>query len=169
MKIPTPLEAKEWSWTNENERQSKQGWPEGQWMHEPDKKQWTDEATGLPCLILRNGHGALCGYVGVPEGHSWFEVEYHNEDPCPESIIDVHGGLTFSSASAKNEMPGLWVCCEPKDADLWWFGFDCSHLHDFAPGFESLRHGCYRTIEYVTAEVTSLAKQLAAIDLGVMS
>jgi hypothetical protein len=29
-------------------------WGEGPWQHEPDKMQWTDDDTGLPCLIVRN-------------------------------------------------------------------------------------------------------------------
>ncbi len=45
-------------------------WQRGQWDSEPDKKQWLDEATGLPCLIVRQREaGHLCGYVGVPKSH----------------------------------------------------------------------------------------------------
>lgn len=49
----------------------KSGWGDGPWQLEPDKKQWEDEVTGLPCLIVRNTQvtGSLCGYVGVPQGH----------------------------------------------------------------------------------------------------
>src|SRR5450759_2183131 len=42
---------------------------DGPWMAEVDKEQWAEETTGLPCLIKRNDWGALCGYVGVTEGH----------------------------------------------------------------------------------------------------
>ena len=54
----------------------KSGWEQGAWQDEPDKVQWIDEETGLDCLIVRNPGGALCGYVGVAEGHSLFEVSY---------------------------------------------------------------------------------------------
>lgn len=49
----------------------KSTWGPGPWQDEPDKIQYVDEATGLPCLIVRNGKeiGALCGYVGVLPGH----------------------------------------------------------------------------------------------------
>lgn len=49
----------------------KSTWGPGPWQEEPDKIQYVDEATGLPCLIVRNGPtiGALCGYVGVLPGH----------------------------------------------------------------------------------------------------
>ena len=56
------------TWTTMN----KSTWGDGPWMAEPDKEQWPDETTGLPCLIKRNQFGALCGYVGVAEGHPWF-------------------------------------------------------------------------------------------------
>lgn len=31
----------------------KSAWPRGAWDDEPDKVQWQDPATGLPCLIDR--------------------------------------------------------------------------------------------------------------------
>jgi hypothetical protein len=41
-----------------------------EWDNEPDRVEF--ESLGLPCLIVRNPFGALCGYVGVPEGHPWY-------------------------------------------------------------------------------------------------
>jgi hypothetical protein len=54
----------------------KSKWGPGAWQDEPDKMQWPDEATGLPCLIVRNRLGALCGYVGVPETHAAYGLNY---------------------------------------------------------------------------------------------
>jgi hypothetical protein len=78
--------------TREWRTADKSGWGSGPWQDEPDKLQWTDEATGLPCLIKRNTHvtGALCGYVGVAEGHPDFQKDYDDVD------VDVHGSLTFA-------------------------------------------------------------------------
>lgn len=88
-------------------------WSPGPWDAEPDKIQWQDEATGLPCLIVRNYAGALCGYVGVSKGHPLFGVEYSEcplEEKCdgycdhqPQSQLSVHGGLTFSSFCAAHK------------------------------------------------------------------
>ena len=51
----------------------KSTWGEGEWQNEPDKKQWQDEETNYPCLIVRSPvSGSLCGYVGVSEGHALF-------------------------------------------------------------------------------------------------
>lgn len=94
----------------------KSDWGKGPWQDEPDKVQWQDNATGIPCLAVRNSLGNWCGYVGVSKGHKLYEVEYSScfqpenhkgEDPdayishyeykcTPESLLDVHGGLTFS-------------------------------------------------------------------------
>lgn len=99
-------------WTN----MDKSDWPDGPWMNEPDKEQWTDEATGLPCLIKRNGSGALCGYVGVTEGHPWFMQDYDYVD------ADVHGGLTYSDFCQDEADEGHGIChiVEPGD-------FACIH------------------------------------------
>lgn len=53
--------------------------PEGEWQSEPDYQHWVDEETGLDCLIVRHPNsGHLCGYVGVMEGHIFYQVEYSN-------------------------------------------------------------------------------------------
>src|SRR5258708_7790184 len=73
----------------------KSEWGPGQWLDEPDKIQWQDEATGLPCLVVRGPVGALCGYVGVAPNHSLHGKGY---DDCD---VDVHGGLTFAHGCAE--------------------------------------------------------------------
>lgn len=56
----------------------KSTWGEGEWNQEPDKKEWQDEETSYPCLIVRAPvTGALCGYVGVPESHPLYGVPYN--------------------------------------------------------------------------------------------
>lgn len=82
-------------------------WGAGPWDAEPDKVQWVDEVTGLDCLIVRGPLGSWCGYVGVPEGHPFFGIDYSRctqtpgcgESYCnhtPEHIASVHGGLTYA-------------------------------------------------------------------------
>jgi hypothetical protein len=133
----------------------------GPWISEPSKMQWVDEATGLPCLIVRGGVGSLCGYVGVPSSHP-FHKRFYDDVP-----VDVHGGLTYSDSCqhSKDESQGVCHIPEPGSSDdVWWFGFDCAHLYDLSPGI--MRAGLvfkgdvYRDVNYVAAEVTSLAAQL---------
>lgn len=53
------------------------GWLPGPWLTEPDRVEWVDEATRLPCLVLRReGLGHLCGYVGVPPDHPAHGLNY---------------------------------------------------------------------------------------------
>jgi hypothetical protein len=142
----------------------KSKWKEGPWRDEPDKVQWQDEATGLPCLINRGPAGAWCGYVGVNSRHPYYEKDYDAVD------VEVHGGLTFSSKCQHPEGGQSLACntichiVEPdEDDDVWWLGFDCYHAWDHAPG-TSWRpreiHDVYRDQAYVTEQVERLAKQL---------
>lgn len=68
--------------TKEYTTVDKSTWERGEWDNEPDKKQWLDEETGLPCLIVRGCiTGALCGYVGVPKGHPAYRYHYDGCSP----------------------------------------------------------------------------------------
>jgi hypothetical protein len=149
------METKQWSFVD------KSGWPSGDWHDEPDKLQWLDQATGLPCLIHRGPSGALCGYVGVSEAHPLFKADYDAAD------VDVHGGLTFSDMCQGQAETGKGICHVPGEGEpdhVWWFGFDCAHSGDLCPAYDG-RHfsggyNQYRGIEYVKSECASLAAQL---------
>jgi hypothetical protein len=114
----------------------KSGWGPGPWLEEFDKEQWADEATGYACLIKRGPVGALCGYVGVPEGHPWHGKDYDDITPYPE----VHGGLTYASLCQEGP-EGETIChmAAPGEPEpLWWLGFDCAHAGDLSPAYERL-------------------------------
>lgn len=138
--------------------------PPGPWSTEPNKIQWVDEKTQLPCLIVRGGVGALCGYAGVYPGHLWHGVDYN------EVGVGVHGGLTFSDGCGHSEDPAQGVCHIPEPGtsdDVWWLGFDCGHFDDLSPSIDANRifstfgvARVYRDVTYVKDEVTKLAAQL---------
>jgi hypothetical protein len=167
------------------------GWGHGPWDNEPDKLVWVDPYTNLDCMIHRNRMGALCGYVGVPEGHPAFEKHYDDVN------VHVHGGLTYADSCRGD------LCHEAqpgRPAHVWWLGFDCNHLGDFAPrsnrfvGHPTLGEfyprpydhadalsgtkkadssdihagDIYRDVAYVRNEVTNLAAQLYQLD-GVLT
>jgi hypothetical protein len=148
----------------------KSGWQRGPWDNEPDKVQWRDEATGLPCLIVRATLGHLCGYVGVPPGHPWHGVEA-DAVRVGDEWPNVHGGLTFAEGCQGGD-PARSVCHVPDEGepdDVWWLGFDCAHLGDLtcldtpaAYRFESPAGDIYRDLAYVTAETGRLAAQAKA-------
>jgi|SRR5262245_2686658 len=145
----------------------KSKWGDGPWQDEPDKVQWQDEETGLPCLAVRQRRsGHWCGYVGVSEGHRYFGAD------CDKPDIQVHGGLTFADYCSDDQEQGICHIPNPGESDrVYWLGFDCHHGGDKAPGFSaSLRQyfpdhmhdaGIYRTLAYVRAECEQLAAQLA--------
>lgn len=142
----------------------KSEWARGPWDDEPDKIQWQDEETGLPCLIVRNWMGALCGYVGVAPGHPFYEKGYDN---LP---INVHGGLTYARGCMEGVLEKEAICHIPAKGEpdhAWWFGFDCAHYNDYCPErpMESNSYGkfCYRDVGYVQDQCRILAKQLKAI------
>lgn len=127
------------------------GWPSGAWDGEPDKLLWKHK--GFDCMVVRNGLGALCGYVGVQEGHPWFGQDYDNVK------ADAHGGLTYSDFCQGH-------ICHPGPEKTYWLGFDCAHSGDQVPGVMkydgfSRRDDQYRDLAYVKQEVNRLAEQAA--------
>lgn len=159
--------------TIEHRYMDKSEWGAGPWQDEPDKLQFPDPQTGLPCLIVRApATGSLCGYVGVTAGHPMFERTYSADE-----LLTVHGGLTFSDFCSPGE-PEHGICHvveAGEDGRVWWLGFDCAHGFDFAPAMEAFtrKHlgenayrffgAKYRDVNYVKRQCASLAAQLGAM------
>lgn len=153
----------------------KSDWVRGPWDNEVDKKQWRDEATGLACLIVRQRRGALCGYVGVPEGHPWHGKGYDHCNQADGEYVEVHGGLTFAGACGHGDDPSTGIChvVAPGEPDMmWWLGFDCSHAWDYSdmaarPEWRERwsrdSDETYRDQAYVERECAKFAKQAAGI------
>lgn len=157
-------------------------WGEGPWATEPDKAQWTDPATGLPCIALRApANGSWCGYVGVHAGHPLHGAGLHS--PRVWGRLFVHGGVDYAGPCQDDDAPIEHRIChipapgEPDD--VWWFGFDCAHALDYQPGevarmrrdptpwpfpLDDLYHPAdYCTLEYVQVNCAVLAAQLHAM------
>ena len=164
--------------TIEHHTFDKSKWDKGPWTKEPDKIQFADPETGMPCLIVRNYSGALCGYVGVAEGHLAFEQSYEEPD------VNVHGGLTFAGFCREGaEEHGICHVPGPGEPDrIWWLGFDCAHAGDYMPqttaslresgffekhpesvAFHKPPYERYRTVAYVKKQCAKLANQLEAM------
>jgi hypothetical protein len=115
---------------------------------------------GLRCVIVVQGGGYRCGYVGVPKEHPLHNKHYRGE---VESTLNVHGGITYSNGNGY-----------PVDGDEWWFGFDCAHAGDardynlmsdehkefYSSTFKTLDRGIVRSLDYVVEECRDLANQL---------
>lgn len=151
------------------------GWARGPWDDEPDRVDWTHAS--LPCFVLRNHHGAWCGYVGVAAGHPAYGLGYHDVD------VEVHGGLSYSAPCSP---PICHVPAPGEPDEVYWFGFDCGHGFDIMPGIDArvreayaasgqtppalleqflafLHPEKYRPLAYAQAETNRLAEQLAAM------
>lgn len=153
----------------------KSEWGPGPWDGEPDKVQFKDEASGLPCLVKRGPMGAWCGYVGVSEGHPAFEKTYWDVD------VEVHGGLTYADHCADGpEDSSICHIPDPGEPDhVWWLGFDCGHSFDLVPRIAAsdrrryeetgdslwFHDGSevYRDIAYARRQTVALARQLAEL------
>lgn len=137
--------------------------PVGEWTNE--KHRYEFKHAGFNCLILRNSvMFVLCGYVGIPEGHPYYEKDYDKMDD-----INVHGGVTYSGDSHMHIRLE-----EDVGRELWWVGFDCCHWKDLMPAtflsaISFLRDKddnfstIYRNVDWVKKEVESLAEQLSLI------
>lgn len=145
-------------------------WPAGPWDSEPDKVQWPDTATGIPCLAVRHPRsGHWCGYVGVADGHPMYGKDYVDVD------LSVHWGLTFSAPCSPGDDETRGICHVPGPGEpdhVWWLGFDCAHCDDYSPSdkkneaergypFTIMAHQQYRTLAYVGQQCAELAAQVA--------
>jgi hypothetical protein len=108
----------------------KSTWPDGPWMQEPDKEQFTDPATGLPCLIRRNMMGCLSVYVGVAPGHLCYQV---SPDEEPLAYISADRQICFADSCSGDEF-GICHTVEPGEPDVvWWLGFDYGYAESLMP------------------------------------
>lgn len=148
----------------------KSDWGDGPWQSEPDRVDFVH--AGLPCLALRHpNHGYWCGYVAVSKPHPLYEVSASDADVYLDS---GHRGLNYADHCSG------YICHVPQPGmpdDVWWFGFDCGHLFDLAPGIDArLRHvapelaatkfpewlsDTYRDLPYVRKCIEELAEELA--------
>ncbi len=153
---------------------NKSKWGDGPWMKEPDKAQYRDPDTNLPCLVVRNMVGALCGYVGVYGDHPLHGVSC--EDGALSELV-VHGGLTYADLQGEPRLdhhsPEHFIGVEFEEGDdrnIWFFGYDCAHAGDYCPmyaewkmtGLADLKgYQSYKEITYVVEQNTRLAEFLA--------
>ncbi len=88
--------------------------------------------------------------------------------------VECHGGLTYAERCDGSHICHVPAVGEPDD--VFWFGFDCHHAFDIAPGYDAamrrlgvdddLRpfrlNEMYRDMAYARHEVEHLAEQFAA-------
>lgn len=148
---------------------------EGPWQQEPDKVQWVDEATGLPCLVVRAQDGHLCGYVGVDSEHPAHRLVWSEADlPFDSAAVNYSGPCE----EGDEEYGVCHVPAPGESGDVWWFGFDCMHSWDVVPAVLALTieigvpdypdpRSTYKTVEWVQQKCGELAAELASWSGGI--
>lgn len=140
---------------------NKSNWADGPWKAEPDRATFRDEESGYVCVLQRSPNvGVWSGYVGMGENHPLFK-----EEGIPCGLLHVYGGITYCGFG-----DDFRVSLVDPGVTRWWVGFDCWHAGDIFPGCWRVpldaypSDHIYRDINYVRAEVKSLAKQLKEIE-----
>ena len=104
---------------------------------------------GMRCAIRHGAFGCPCGYVMIPDGHPWRGMKESELD----SLVDVHGGVTF-----------LGELHELADGSLW-VGFDMAHAGDL-DGLVPIRtdEGCAEETERLAAQIAVAVACMAGGD-----
>jgi len=147
--------------TAENHFIDKSSWADGEWQNEPDKIQYQDETTGLPCQIIRNSIGGfLCGYVGVSSSHPLYGKDYTE---IADDIL-VYGGVTYSDRRQPQmtERENSYLIETQESDAVWWFGFHCGYGWDLVPmmGYFPSENHTYKNVDFVKVHNTLLGLQL---------
>lgn len=107
----------------------------------------------------RNVHH-YCGYVGVKDNSllpkAYMDDDYDSEsnEKCLDSIIDVHGGITFAGQFSDKKISIIPVTTIPVDyLDYRYYGFDLNHSNDNETG-KSV------DFNYALQQTKSLKKQI---------
>lgn len=158
----------------------------------------------FPCAIVKHESlGTLCGYLGVPSCHPWYGkdnpdadvhggITYSEHEQCGHSTTMALLKARQERYSRLKDIPspnyvdrlienhkkhaGEWseYPCHTGQ-DVWWLGFDCSHLGDLVPGPDnpppeqahlfplSGGEGWYKDETYVRAEIKGLVSQAATV------
>jgi len=142
-------------------------WPPGPWDSEPDRIEWRDEATGLPCVIIRpNNDGHLCGYVGVPIWHMFYGKHCDDIGFDDDEYTGPYRGVTYAK-HGNAHVRHTQLTNEPDR--FWWLGFSCDGWGDGQPGrpidpefgmsLDRVQRQ-YRTVPQVREDCTKFAQMI---------
>lgn len=166
------------------------------WLTESDADAWNDPETGYRCVMQR--HPQLlnwCGYVAAPAALAGldYDAKLKVDSAAVEHLrvsVDEIGVFSLFAAmvedGAAEREAGIWPLnllarCHggvtyageafwAAERGGWWFGFDCGHAGDLAPGMIKgasadyrrliLDTSVYRTAEFVRQTCGQLAEDL---------
>ena len=150
----------------------------GPWDGEPDKIAWTDQATGYPCVIVRERSGEYGAHVGVPPDHS---LSRYTADAVPGAISQgLHRPVSCAQACQRRVPEPVSICHvsernahfaqqmatgQENEDDAWWLGMLFDGPRDLVPmgGERKLtaeRGETYRNARFAYEQATLLARHL---------
>lgn len=150
----------------------------GPWENEPDKVAWTDEATGYPCIVVREYTGEFGSYVSVPGDHP---LSGFTTDALPSAISEgLHRPVTYSRGCDRTTPERRSICHVdhkgrltprahrelPQHDDAWWLGVTLDGPRDFCPNsnytppLAAERGRTYRDVSFAANQATLLARRL---------
>ncbi len=163
----------------------KSDWGPGPWQDEPDRAEWRDEKTGLPCLAIRHrDHGNWCGYVAVPGDHPWAtqdpmrirldgtEHPVHPDEGWDDRDYDeIAIEITYGPAPCDpDDSDPLRVCHVPQPGerdDVRWIGFDFGHSGDYQPGYRhKIKGDTYKDLSCVKEHCTRFSAQVKQVQMA---
>ena len=103
---------------------------------------------------LQRGHSQFGwgnGYAAIPKGHKCYGMDYNEIHNSFDDVINVNGGLTFSSSEKTIERWSVPDDCKGH----WIVGFDTCHYGDTLSRWPK---------EAVEREAQKLAEQLESIE-----
>lgn len=145
---------------------SKQGFPPGKWLSEPDLCSWEHQ---LPCLAIRDmSMGCWKGFVGVDKSHPLYSKSIEdmlNEPVMRDIFISVYGGM-----SGAGRLPPKY---KEFAKDYWWIGIETSHGGDLMPLLKLdnsdpnmaklISTQTYKDLRFIRKETNKLAKLIAKL------
>jgi hypothetical protein len=144
---------------------SKQNFPPGKWMSEPDLCVWENE---LPCLAIRDmSMGIWKGFVAINDKHPFYGKSVDDLLKTPEGMdvfTSVYGGL-----SGAGRLPAKY---KEHAKNHWWIGIETSQGGDLMPLLKldtdpnmakMTSHQTYKDLRFIRREVNKLAKYVSQI------
>lgn len=157
----------------------------GPWASEPDKIAWTDQATGYPCIVVREYTGEFGSYVSVPADHP---LSGFTADALPSAIGEgLHCPVTYSRGCDHTAPERRSVChvyhkgryiprahrdLPRHDEHAWWLGMVLDGPRDLCPNsghtpaLAAERGRTYRDVTFAVNQATLLARRLHAYAQG---
>lgn len=139
----------------------KAGWTAGQWSSEPDKVQWQDPLSGIPCLIVRQ-RGLWSSYAGLNQTYTI----YGQTASALDALLIVGGLEVTYAAVADNSGRPLAIVHTPEAGEpggLWWVGVGACHdselLTDEDPML-GVDDETYRNMRYAMGISQALAEEM---------